>query len=421
MARMKLTQRAIEALAAPTASGQQELIWDTELKGFGIRISAVSAEKAFVVQGRIKGSGTKRRDTIGLYGVFKLEQAREVARERLRQMRLGEDPRAGGGDQTLQQWLDNYIASRKKLRASSADGYRRNVETHLRDWLSRPLREITSQMVEARHGEIAREIAEKTKAKKLDRSNRVMPPGAAAANAVFRTFRLIYNFAKARDGKLPPNPCSILRGNWFKSRRRKRLVTVEQLPSFWGGIALLENEVAADYVRFVLFTGMRRREAAGLRWEAINWATRTITIPAEENKGDEDFALPMSDVVFALLMARRKIGKATFVFPANSESGHIEEPKSHFAEIAAATGIQVSPHDCRRTFTTVAESCDLSPYVLKALINHRLPTDDGDTTGGYIILSQERIRQAAQVVADKLKALCGLTPAGENVKPLRAG
>lgn len=65
MARMKLTQRAIDPLAAPTRSGQQELFWDTELAGFGVRISGVSAEKAFVVQARIKGGRAKRRDTIG--------------------------------------------------------------------------------------------------------------------------------------------------------------------------------------------------------------------------------------------------------------------------------------------------------------------------------------------------------------------
>ena len=74
-------------------------------------------------------------------------------------------------------------------------------------------------------------------------------------------------------------------------------------------------------------------------------------------------------------MARRAIGRTEFVFHADSKSGHIEEPKFHLALVAKATGIRVSTHDLRRTFITVAESCDISPIALKALVNHGLGND----------------------------------------------
>jgi len=126
----------------------------------------------------------------------------------------------------------------------------------------------------------------------------------------------------------------------------------------------------------------------------------------------------MSCFVRDLLVARRNIGNdGGWVFGANSESGHIEEPKFAFDEIAEATGIRVSPHDLRRTFVTVAESCDISALALKALINHAI----GDNvTEGYVQMTVERLREPSERVCTRLMQLCGIAaPAGENV--VRAG
>ena len=76
-------------------------------------------------------------------------------------------------------------------------------------------------------------------------------------------------------------------------------------------------------------------------------------------------------------------------------------------------GIVVSCHDLRRSFITVAESTDISPLALKALVNHAV---GGDVTSNYVRLTVERLREPAQRVADRLKQLCGIAePAGENV------
>jgi hypothetical protein len=93
------------------------------------------------------------------------------------------------------------------------------------------------------------------------------------------------------------------------------------------------------------------------------------------------------------------------VFPANSKSGHLEEPKFSLRLVADLTGILVSAHDLRRTYVTVAESTDISPLALKALVNHSL---GGDVTSGYIVATVERLREPAQRVADRLKELCGI-------------
>ena len=124
----------------------------------------------------------------------------------------------------------------------------------------------------------------------------------------------------------------------------------------------------------------------------------------------------MSDFVRDLLVARRAVGDATFVFPAPGKSGYIAEPKFPLDAVAQATGIRVSAHDLRRTFITVAKSADISPLALKALVNHSL---GDDVTSGYVMMTVERLREPAQRVADKMKMLCGITPvAGDNVTKL---
>ena len=72
-------------------------------------------------------------------------------------------------------------------------------------------------------------------------------------------------------------------------------------------------------------------------------------------------------------------------------------------------------HDLRRTYITVAESCDIPVYALKALVNHTMGTD---VTAGYIIANAERLREPQQKVTDKLKAHIGIEGPAGNVEKL---
>jgi hypothetical protein len=91
-------------------------------------------------------------------------------------------------------------------------------------------------------------------------------------------------------------------------------------------------------------------------------------IPAEMTKARRPLTLRMVDVVHSLLVARQALGRDRFVFPANSASGHVEDPA--LDKVAERCGVYVSPHDLRRTYVTIAESCDISIMALKALLNH---------------------------------------------------
>jgi integrase len=296
-------------------------------------------------------------------------------------------------------------------------------------------------MVEKRHKQIAEEVAARDREhnvkmakrhlQRAERTERDWPEasarhrekwraaverrprsGRAAANGAMRCLRALFNFAIDKDESLT-NPIKLKR-QWFKVDPRGRLVTADDLPAFHAAVMGLENKIASSYLRFLLFSGMRRREAAKLQWAGVDFKGGVIRVPAPITKPGRKLDLPMTDVVRDVLIGLRG-ASPTFVFPANSASGHIEEPKSALAEVAAACGVRVSVHDLRRTYSTFAEKV-VSFIELKCLLNH---ATFRDVTGNYV--APEQLSEAAQRAADRMKELCGLAEPGDNVVELRKG
>ena len=70
--RTKLTKASVAAIEADAA--RQVLVWDTEIRGFGLRVSPGGA-KAYVMQRRV--GATSRRVTIGRADDMSAEAARK--------------------------------------------------------------------------------------------------------------------------------------------------------------------------------------------------------------------------------------------------------------------------------------------------------------------------------------------------------
>jgi integrase len=443
MPTVKLTAKTVAKLKAPDPSRKQVLHWDTELKGLGVLCSGTNAVKTFVVKGTVAG---RRRVRIKLarVGVLSVAEARLRAKEALAGFIGGIDPRAeAAAATTLRAALDVYLTARRdNLRPRSVVEYRVETERHLSRWLDMPLRSITREMVEARHRSIAAEVqnhhrkaaaeaarrhlarAERTEtnwpeASALHRAKyeaareRAAPSGFATSNRVMRNLCAIYNFVAERAGDFPPNPVKLSR-QWLPVRPRTRHLRTEDMPKFYRAVLSLPNAVARDYILLLLFSGLRKNEAAALRWSDVDLQARTMRIP--ETKSGRPLTLPMSDIVRDMLVARRSLGRTSYVFPSHAASQHIEATKFFFNQVAEASGVRISPHDLRRSFITTAESLDISAFALKALVNHSLGRD---VTSGYVQMSVERLREPAQRIADKLKAACGVRgAAGRNVARL---
>jgi Arm DNA-binding domain len=76
MAKHRLTDRTLKA-ARPT--GKRHDIMDSEVRGFGLRVSE-TGQKTFILIARFPGSSNPTRRALGEYPSLTLEKARERAR-----------------------------------------------------------------------------------------------------------------------------------------------------------------------------------------------------------------------------------------------------------------------------------------------------------------------------------------------------
>jgi integrase len=127
-----------------------------------------------------------------------------------------------------------------------------------------------------------------------------------------------------------------------------------------------------------------------MRMEQINLASATWTIPAQSSKSHKSMTIPLVKPVLDIL--RRRFGHPSgFIFPSNSASGHLEDPKFAWKKIlerAKLTDLRL--HDLRRTFGSFQAALGASlPIIGKSLGHH-----DPAATAIYSRLHLDPIRQS---------------------------
>lgn len=376
------------------------MYWDTRTKGFGVRVNPKT--KAYMVQARLKQKyGSKQiTATIGRSNIISAEQAEGIARQMLLKITQGEHPVDRNPEErahtiTLGELWTEY-KNVKSLRKTTLTVYESAIKRCLADWLDKRIVDITKDMVLKRHVEI---------------SNRNGPrgKGEAHANQSMRILRSLYNYAlvvfEDDNGNriIPDNPVRRLSQLrlWNKEHRRQDIIPSDSLASWYQAILRIPNDTMRDYILLCLFTGLRRTEAANLKWKHINFVARTLTVPSENAKTGREHRLPLSDFVLSLLERRSKVRHLhnDFVFPAKTGEGCIIEPRKAINFVIQLTGVRFSMHTLRRTFETTAERLDVSHYALKRLLNH---STSNDVTAGYIVIDVERLRSPMQRISDYL-------------------
>ena len=394
----KLTKTEVDKLPLPSSG--QTLVYDTDLIGFGIRLTPGC--KTFFFQSRVHGK--VRRVKLGRYGHLTADEARSLAKERLGEMAKGIDPnvqkaRERAESITLSEVYEQFKQVRT-LRPATLHVYDSDMRRCFADWSNKPITSISKEMVHARHRRIANMHG--------PRSNE---GGAhAQANQAMRVLRAVLNFAASYyedvDHKpvLGNNPVKSLSETkaWKKSVRRKTILKDEQLGDWYRAVMKLSNDTTRDYMLFCLFTGLRRSEAAKLKWTDIDTDRKTLTIRSENAKNAEEHTLPLSDYLQDILRRRRSVPRINnpFVFPGDGRDGHIVEPKSSVKQIHKTCGIKFMMHDLRRTFVTVAERLDISYMAVKRLVNHKVTND---VTAGYVADDIDRLREPMQRITNHLK------------------
>jgi integrase len=392
MATLKLTKSAVAAL--PFREGQQAFYYDSILPGFGLRIGRTA--KTYFAEKRV--GGRTRRVTIGRHNHLTCEQARRQAQKHLGAMAGSVDPNREKRALTIRgivlgEAFTSYLESHQ-LRPNTVYNYRRVMNIAFGDWLGKPLRDITKQQVLKRHSQFGQ------------------CHGPAYANQAMRILRAVYNFHSATaedamgDPVFPDNPVRVLSRSksWFKVPRRETVIRPHELGPWLNGVIGLCHDDASsfdatvrDYLLVLVFTGLRREEAAGLRWDDIDLKGRTLTVPMTKN--GTSHMMPLPDFLVSLLRKRRLNTPGEFVFPGTGRTRYLVEPRKQMKKVSESCGVKFCLHDLRRTFISIAESLDISSYAVKRLVNHKVT---GDVTAGYVVFGIERLRDPVTRIANVL-------------------
>ena len=198
-------------------------------------------------------------------------------------------------------------------------------------------------------------------------------------------------------------------------RRRTIAPPAEVLPCWRAGIEAVPVAVVRDMVWFGLFTGLRRCEVSGLRWEQVHSARGHFRI--ERTKSGRELVLPITRQVAAILKRRRNAARpeaeapesGPWVFPGPVGRGPFSHVNGWYDWISERGGAKFWFHACRNCFITVAvRDLALPNSLVKRLVNH---APSRDVTEGYAAdWTLEQLRRGSQRVADRIERLAAGTP-----------
>jgi Phage integrase family len=248
---------------------------------------------------------------VGEYPAVSLQIARLEGRRLLALMKAGKDPiwekeKHQVATITVREVLDAYLACRQ-LRPNSIRSFVQLFHRCIADWLEMPIAEITRDMVVARHRE-------------LTRTTRQGTSGKTQANMAMERFGILVNFAANNfevDGvpivrSNPVKKLSQLRA-WHPTTRRQTIIPDHKLAAWYEATMSVSRSVVSDYLLLLLFTGLRRNEAATLRWSDIDFDGKALTVRAEIAKNKHEHRFPLSHFLFALCRSEGRKHRIPFM------------------------------------------------------------------------------------------------------------
>ncbi len=336
----KLTKDLIDSTPCPSKG--QSILRDEDLPGFGLRLSPTC--KTFIVEGEV--NGTRKRVSIGRCGTINVEAARTNARQVLGEMASGVDivaQRRSQGPSVLE--VLNDFLNERQMAPPTKLAYRQMMTRLLPDWFDLPIASITREIVLIRHHELLR-------------PTRIGTSNGACANSVMHILRVLINYACDKysvngEPLLKDNPVDCLKRRWHHETVRQGVIADSKLAEFYRAIMACPSKICRDFILLLLFSGLRRNEAAKMKWEDINFEENTLTIPARFNKSRREHVLPMTDFIVALLKSRQN-GESEYVFPGRNR-GHLKEPKANLAHLRKKMGWHWLIHDLRRSMLSCGE------------------------------------------------------------------
>jgi integrase len=264
---------------------RQVTYWDDSLPGFGLRVSQAGAKSWVVMTGR-----DRKLTTLSRYPGDSLKDARAAARKVLI------DPKPKAAAITFEDALTLFLStSERRNKERTVKDYKRLLTRHFGEFEGIPLSNITTTQVMGVVDALAHVPSEQQHA-------------FVAARTLFRfcVQRHFITYSPLAALQAPTRPAT-----------RDRVLDDEELKVILA-TAAKEHSIFNQIVLLCLFTGLRRSEAAAMRWEWVDQQQRLISLPAAIAKNNRAHTFPYDQAVedlFAFVTTREG-----YLFPGRDSS-----------------------------------------------------------------------------------------------------
>jgi integrase len=312
-------------------------VYDTKVPGLAIEITAAGKKSFYVIR---KLAGQAMRVRIGSTDEVSVDAARDAAEGINGQIRQGIDPRAAKQQArqvaTLKDlfthWLDTYAKLHKRTWPDDV----RQFNKYLAPFHGRRLDAIKTADIAKWHGRMGKEH------------------GPIQANRTVVLLATLFN-AASKVGYSGPNPCKDVKR--FPEQSRERYLLPNEIRPFLESLWNTTKDKPAwrDYFLLCLFAGGRRGNIEAMRWDELDLDNGVWRVPGRKSKNKRTMTVPLAPEALRVLVVRhRERNGSEWVFPADSKSGHVTEPKRVWARILA--GMRSCPK-CRAVVGAQPKKC----------------------------------------------------------------
>ena len=392
---IKITKRAVDALAAGTQ------IWDSELKGFGVR-RQVKRAHYFV---SYRANGRRRFVTLGAHGPLTPESARREAIKLLGLVAHGKDPAAareaeklaGTVEELARRFIDDY--ARRHNKPSSIAEYERLFRLHIVPAFG------TMRVGDITQADVARWHAS-------FRSNPV------AGNRALALLKHMFNLAEKWGLRSLGNPARLIEMN--PEKPRERILSAAELARLGAALDAArrdgsEHPSVLACIRLLVFTGARLSEILKLRWEHIDFEHSALRLPDSKTGAK---TIPLGAPALSLLSNLIHVEGEPYVCAGQIPGRHFIGIQRPWRRLRAAAGLpSLRIHDLRHAFASIAAMSGDSLLLIGKVLGHK----QASTTERYAHLQDDPVRAVADRTARKIAALMNSEMAGSLVQINRKG
>ncbi len=400
MPKLKLTDAAAARLIL--APGQQETIfWDTEVTGFGLRVRAAS--KTWIMAYRPVGSGRNvntKKVRLSTFPSMKTADARALARVMVGRIAAGEDPAADRAElkrketSSIGALLDRYDEDLERRGYVNRKTVIGGLRARLKPFLAHDAKDVTGAelwtIVEA-----------------LQRA------GKAGAAEDFRSrARAFFSWAiKTKAVDVHPllglRKERATRADRIAQAEHGRALSDDELAKVWRAAAL--STAFGRLIRFLILTGCRRGEGAGLTWAMVDREAGVINLPAVFTKQGRGHAVPiapaLADVLDACAIDARAVD---LVFPSAAAGKPMSGWTQLLSKLTTEAGVEFGLHDLRRSFRTGLARLGVDTETAELALGHAR----ADLEARYNRdAARETLRKAFELWADHIFVITHRAPA----------